>query len=195
MSAFGQSEDVAARPTLWVGTFRRGGAVEDLWKAAFGIAGLGGIASFVVWSLYRQWLQLPIFQQMTKKQQFRIFVVFLVLTFFFGLAGLGTYAYVSTTGSSSSSQSQYAKALSLLNVLPGYGDQQGRRAMNRHELLTALKQMREMNLGADFKARIDRLIVLTEKAPAFPGNHYDMRVTTEMGDQISELRSALRAKG
>ncbi len=69
--------------------------MDEFWKLALGIAGLGAIASFVVWSLYREWLRLPIFQTLTKKQQFTLFQTFLILTFLFGLAGLGTYAFVS----------------------------------------------------------------------------------------------------
>ncbi|MDA7980486.1 MAG: hypothetical protein MPJ50_17145 [Pirellulales bacterium] len=69
--------------------------MNEIWKIAVGIAGLGAIAAFVVWSLYREWLRLPIFQTLTKKQQFTLFLVFLILTFLFGIAGLGTYAFVS----------------------------------------------------------------------------------------------------
>lgn len=66
--------------------------MDELWKAAIGIAGLGAVASFVVWSLYKKWLSLPIFQQMTKEQQYSIFRLFLILTFLFGIAALVVYA-------------------------------------------------------------------------------------------------------
>ncbi|MDG4549689.1 MAG: hypothetical protein P9G45_04660 [Candidatus Contendobacter sp.] len=68
----------------------------ELWQTAFGIAGIGSIAAFVFWSLYKEWLKLPIFQQMTKEQQFRLFILFIVFAFIFALAGLGTYAYIAT---------------------------------------------------------------------------------------------------
>ena len=67
-----------------------------LWKAAVSVAGLGAVASFVLWSLYRQWLTLPIFQQLTKKQLFVLFLVFFFLTFLFGVSGLATYAYTAS---------------------------------------------------------------------------------------------------
>jgi hypothetical protein len=51
--------------------------MEDLWKVALGVAGLGALACFVFWSLYRQWLKLPIWTQMTKRHQFIVIIVFL----------------------------------------------------------------------------------------------------------------------
>jgi hypothetical protein len=71
--------------------------VNEFWKIALGVAGLGSVAAFVLWSLYRQWLTLRIFQRMTRVQQFRIFVLFLVLTFLFAAAGLVTYAHTHST--------------------------------------------------------------------------------------------------
>lgn len=66
----------------------------EFWKIAVGVAGLGAVVSFVVWSVYKQWLKLPIFQTVTKKQQFLLFRLLIIFTFLFGLAGLGTYAYL-----------------------------------------------------------------------------------------------------
>ena len=66
----------------------------ELWKLAFGIAGLGAIASFLLWSLYREWLRLSIFQRLTKQQQFSLFRLFLVLTFLFALASVLAYVVV-----------------------------------------------------------------------------------------------------
>ena len=67
--------------------------MEDLWKVALGVAGLGALACFVFWSLYRQWLKLPIWTQMSKRQQFIVIIVFLGLTFAFAVLALGVYAY------------------------------------------------------------------------------------------------------
>jgi hypothetical protein len=67
--------------------------MEDLWKAAIGIAGLGAIASFVLWSLYRQWLKLPIWTKLDKRDQLIVILVFLGLTFSFAVIALGVYAY------------------------------------------------------------------------------------------------------
>lgn len=68
--------------------------METFWKVAVTIAGIGGVGSFVIWSLYRQWLRLDIFQRMTTKQQFTIFVLFLSFTFLFGIAALAAYVVV-----------------------------------------------------------------------------------------------------
>ncbi|MBC7367421.1 MAG: hypothetical protein H7343_11535 [Undibacterium sp.] len=53
--------------------------MEKIWKAAFAVAGLGAIAFFVFYSLYRQWLTLPIFERLSQSQTFSVMVIFLVL--------------------------------------------------------------------------------------------------------------------
>lgn len=65
--------------------------MQDLWKVAISVSGIGAIGAFVMWSLYRNWLKLDIFQRMTKKQQFRLFVLFMTFTFLFAIASLVVY--------------------------------------------------------------------------------------------------------
>jgi hypothetical protein len=55
--------------------------VEKLWKAAFAICGLSGVAAFVFWSLYKQWLTLSIFTRVNQNQTFVLMLTFLSLTF------------------------------------------------------------------------------------------------------------------
>ena len=74
--------------------------MQEVWKIAIGIAGLGAVAAFVVWSLYSKWLELGIFQRLTKKQQYRLFLLFFWLTFCFALAALVTYIVVDLGGRS-----------------------------------------------------------------------------------------------
>jgi hypothetical protein len=93
-------------------------------------------------------------------------------------------------------ESRYARALALVNDVPSYGDQQGRRATNRHKLIAALNQTKELDLGKELSRRIDVLIDLTKQAPEFPeGNDYDMLITPEIRDKLDELKVALRARG
>ena len=66
---------------------------DELWKVALGIAGLGAIGAAVFFFLYKQWLTLPIFQRMTKDQQYKLFKLFLILTFVFAIFTLVIYAY------------------------------------------------------------------------------------------------------
>ncbi len=66
--------------------------MNELWKAAFTIAGIGAIGSFILWSLYSKWIKLPIWVSLTKHQQFVLFTLFLTFTFLFAIAGLITYA-------------------------------------------------------------------------------------------------------
>lgn len=58
------------------------------WEIAIGLAGIGAIGSFVLWSLYKNWLKLPIFVQLTKKQTFNLMFAFLAFTFLFALVTL-----------------------------------------------------------------------------------------------------------
>lgn len=65
--------------------------MNELWKAAFAVAGLASVVSFVLWSLYKTWLRLPIFQTLTKQQIYRLLILFLILTFLAFLTGVGAY--------------------------------------------------------------------------------------------------------
>lgn len=78
--------------------------MEEFWQVAVGVAGLGAIGSFVIWSIYRQWLSLPIFQTMTKDQQFRLFRLVIVLTFVFSILALVAYLFSSPSDQTSSLQ-------------------------------------------------------------------------------------------
>lgn len=55
--------------------------MERLWRAAFAVGGIAAIGAFIFWSLYRQWLALPIFAQLDRHQTFVVMLVFLALTF------------------------------------------------------------------------------------------------------------------
>lgn len=68
--------------------------MEEFWKIAIGTCGIGAIGAFVFWSLYKNWLKIGIFAQLTKKQTFILMLIFLILTFAFGTAALFSYIYV-----------------------------------------------------------------------------------------------------
>jgi hypothetical protein len=51
------------------------------WKAALAVGGIAAIGAFVFWSLYKDWLALPIFSKMSPEQTFEIMKMFLWLTF------------------------------------------------------------------------------------------------------------------
>lgn len=55
--------------------------MEKFWKIALTIGGLGTVGAFVFWSLYKQWLSLPIFSMLSSDQTFEIMKIFLFLTF------------------------------------------------------------------------------------------------------------------
>lgn len=62
--------------------------MENFWKASLAVAGIGAAAFFTFLSLYRRWLQLDIFSQLTPQQTFIVMLVFLALTFLALIAGL-----------------------------------------------------------------------------------------------------------
>jgi len=55
--------------------------MERLWRAAFAVGGIAAVGAFVFWSLYKQWLALPIFEKLSQGQTFTVMLVFLALTF------------------------------------------------------------------------------------------------------------------
>lgn len=55
--------------------------MELFWKAALAVGGLAAIGAFVLWSLFKSWLSLPIFSKQTKRQTFHLMIIFLSLAF------------------------------------------------------------------------------------------------------------------
>jgi hypothetical protein len=62
--------------------------LDRFWKAALGVAGIGAVAFFVFYSLYKRWLELAIFPQLTQEQAFVLMLVFLGLTFLALISGI-----------------------------------------------------------------------------------------------------------
>ena len=65
--------------------------MSDLWKIAVTVAGLSAVASFVFWSLYKQWLSAKVLHKLNSKQLFILFIIFLSLTFAFSVTALAVY--------------------------------------------------------------------------------------------------------
>lgn len=87
--------------------------MDVAWQVAFGVAGLGGIAAFVLWSLYRGWLKLPIFQTLSKDQLFRLLRLFLWLVFLFAVLGVGGWVYATHRSSDVAKRTAVSEALAL----------------------------------------------------------------------------------
>lgn len=68
--------------------------MSELAKIFATAAGIGGIGAFVLLMLYRQWMTLPIFSKMTKKQQFVAFLVFFSFTLVFAVVAIVAYVIV-----------------------------------------------------------------------------------------------------
>ena len=65
--------------------------MDKFWKAALAAGGVSAIGAFVFYSLYKDWLALPIFSKMTADQTFEIMKIFLYLTFGALLLFVGAY--------------------------------------------------------------------------------------------------------
>ncbi len=88
----------------------------EMWKYAIGLAGLAAVVSFVFWSLYKSWLKLPgIFERQNGDQTYRLFRLFLVLTFLFALAGLATYLATRMNNGNSVAQATLREAIDTLH--------------------------------------------------------------------------------
>ncbi len=72
--------------------------ISKFWSTAVAVCGLSGVAAFVFWSLYKQWLTLPIFVELSQQQTFIVMLVFLGLTFAALLVMLFTYLRRPTEG-------------------------------------------------------------------------------------------------
>jgi hypothetical protein len=66
--------------------------MTEFWKMALSLTGVSAVGSFVVFSLYKDWLHLPALNKLSGERLYRLFLVFLVLTFLFGVATLGLAA-------------------------------------------------------------------------------------------------------
>ena len=56
--------------------------MNSTWGTIVGATGIGGLGCFLIWSLYKHWLSLPIFSKIDKWQTFILMIVFLLLVFF-----------------------------------------------------------------------------------------------------------------
>lgn len=68
--------------------------MNALWQAAFGVAGVGGVVAFVLWSVFTDVLQAPALNQiLTKEQIYKLLRLVLIFTFLFAMTGLGAFAF------------------------------------------------------------------------------------------------------
>lgn len=67
--------------------------MDPFWTTALSLTGLFAVGAFVFYSLYKQWLSLPLFEKLTSKQTYDLFRVFLFLTFAFAVLTLGFAAF------------------------------------------------------------------------------------------------------
>ncbi len=68
--------------------------MDRLWKTAIGTCGIGALGALVLWSLYKEWLHLPVFSCLSPRQTLIASVVLLVAILLFGLATVWAYVRV-----------------------------------------------------------------------------------------------------
>ncbi len=78
--------------------------LDGFWKATLAVGGFAAIGAFVFWSLYKDWLSLPIFSKMTPEQTFQIMKIFLWLVFAVFFISAVTYVFVKKDGHRSKSK-------------------------------------------------------------------------------------------
>ena len=156
--------------------------MTEFWKIALSISGAGGVAAFVLWSLYKQWLSLPIFQTLTKKQQFSLFRLFLILTFLFGITALIVFSLQNTGNGNGKPETVKITNSKKYEELPiNYGDFT---ALRQFEQSWWNKMNSEGNSNADAHAFLKALrlveIVWARK-----------KISLEADQRIAELRSSI----
>lgn len=55
--------------------------MKSFWNGALAIGGTATVGAFILWSIYKQWLLLKIFPQLTQDQAFSLFRYLIILTF------------------------------------------------------------------------------------------------------------------
>jgi len=70
--------------------------MEEFWKIAVGLTGISGVGAFVIYGLYKEWIRSPLLSDLTRSQRFKLFQLFLVLTFLFTIAAFALRAYESS---------------------------------------------------------------------------------------------------
>ncbi len=103
--------------------------MEAFWKIVVSVTGIAGVGAFVFYGLYKNWLKLPAFASLTRDQRYRLFIIFLILTFAFAVLALGLSAY---EGYLKSAQAE-TSTRELLATLEG-------RYQRGHAMLEGLKQ-------------------------------------------------------
>src|SRR5215470_1378465 len=94
--------------------------MERFWKAAVGIGGVAAIGAFVFWSLYRDWLRLPLFSQISPHQTFQLMLIFLSLTFLSLVGMLIVYVWTKHLEAKRNGGSQMRSSVDLVsNSLEG----------------------------------------------------------------------------
>lgn len=85
--------------------------MDQFWNHAVEICGLSAVVSLVFLALFRQFLRLSVFKQMTEKQTFVLLLVSVILVFCFSLAGFGTYIVTRENAGSAPVQTTTQEAL------------------------------------------------------------------------------------
>lgn len=160
--------------------------MDKLWQAAIAVAGLGGIASFVLWSLYKQWLKLPIFQQLTKDQLFRLFRWFLILTFLFALSALVAYVVVSVYSENGSKKLAQKGKNDLVEVL----QKRAEVVVGGLDRLSGQLEQKDRTWAAEFKARFMTLNL--ERVRAI--NAENQVLVHELGLQMQTMKDECYAR-
>lgn len=148
--------------------------MDVFWKTAVSVVGVGAVTSFVMWSLYREWIRLDVWQRMTKRQQFLLFVLFLSFTFFFALAGLASFTFIQLNSPADTSEA--------VEVL---------RSRNRE----AKRQLSQMEgLDPEIKSEVaDALSNVDRKASALEAGKfvYANEIDNRLDEQLKTLRGRL----
>lgn len=80
---------------------------EKFWKLALTVGGLASVGAFVFWSLYKDWLTLQIFSELTSEQTYQLMLLFLWLTFGALVILGGIYFYKSQHSSNTNSDTKH----------------------------------------------------------------------------------------
>ena len=99
--------------------------MDKFWKLALGVGGLSSVGAFVFYSLYRNWLTLPIFANLSDDQTFLLMALFLIIVFLALLSLLFVYVIRRTNGEGVGSSCNDGKGAQLVRWGPVDGREPG----------------------------------------------------------------------
>ena len=127
--------------------------MNKLWEVAVAVCGVSGVALLVVWSIYRQSLNLKLYHKLNQKQSYKVIMTALVLVFLAAIAVLAISKYFDAE--TARNRAAIDTQSKLIDEKDDHLSEQRDRLADKESQLTDIRSVRE-NLEQQLK-RMDQL--------------------------------------